>query len=100
MLGQDPWTEDDYVTPTYNNVTQLKKEISFGRGNLLQTTLLDTIITAELSNPEPTASNTEPNTTDINEQDDSSYENSESSSEEMMMVDLPLDAITFEGEET
>lgn len=68
MLGQEPWNEGEYVQPTYDNVTELKKEVSFGGTTSKHPAGHD--IKAELSNPKPTGSDSEPDTTDNDDETD------------------------------
>jgi len=70
MLGQDPWSSDEYVTPTYDNATELKKEVDFGARSA-HPSVAKHSGTTELSNTEPTGSDKEPDATDIDESDDS-----------------------------
>lgn len=68
MLGQDPWSSDDYVIPTYDNAADLIKEVSFGRST--HPSITEHSGTTKLSDTEPTVSDTEPDTTDNDDEDD------------------------------
>lgn len=69
MIGQQPWEEGEYVKPTYDNVTELKREVSFGRGISTHPSGYDQ--SAKPSDTEPTGSDSESQPTDTNEDDDS-----------------------------
>ena len=71
MLGQDPWASGDYVEPTYDNVVELVKEVEFSGPRSSHPSASKHSSTAELSNPEPTGSNPEPDATDTDESDES-----------------------------
>jgi len=63
IIGQDPWDDPNYVKPTYDNVTQLVKEVDFGARSSHPSVALNSGPT-ELSNTEPTGSDPEPDTSD------------------------------------
>lgn len=74
LIGQAPWEEGDYIQPTYDNEEELLKVVNFS-GEQPREPRTDSHPSGynqptELSNPEPTRSDSEPDTTDNDEDDD------------------------------